>query len=177
MSRSRSILLIFVVTALLIAALLIISMSLTPAQSTGAYAVAEDFTNLAAKGQNEAALALVGDDLRAYAEANCPEGSLAACVQGYAPQEWGDIISAVFRRSVPEGADVWHVNLIATYQEGKGFSGVCIYNRVERIAQSAGDPYEGWRVTRYAGFIPCDAPDAALESLRQAGAPNSAPDS
>jgi len=175
MMKSRAAIAIVVVIALLVTAILIISLSLTPAQSNPAYAVAEDFTNLAAKGQNDAALALVSQPLRAYAQDNCPDGSLAACVQSYVPPEWGGIISAVYRRSVPEG-DVQHVQLIATYQEGKGFSGVCIYNRVERVADPANDPYDGWRVTRYAGFVPCDAPGSDLDEMRQPNAPNAAPD-
>lgn len=174
--KSRAVLVIVAVIALLVVAILAISLSLTPSQSNPAYAVAEDFTNLAAKGQNDAAIVLVSDPLRAYAESNCPDGSLAACVQSYAPPEWGGIISALYRRSVPEG-NVQHVQLIATYQEGKGFSGVCIYNRVERIADPANDPYDGWRVTRYAGFVPCDAPGSDLTEMRQPDAPNAAPDS
>ncbi len=174
MMKSRAVIAIVVAIALLVAGLLLISLALTPSQSNPAYAVAEDFTNLAAKGQNDAALALVSESLRAYAQDHCPEGRIVACVQGYVPPEWGGIISAVYRRSVPEG-NVQHVQLIATYQEGKGFSGVCIYNRVERVADAANDPYDGWRVTAYAGFVPCDAPDSDLDALRRPGAPNAAP--
>lgn len=174
--KSRAVLVIVAVIALLVLGILVISLSLTPAQSNPAFAVAEDFTNLATKGQNDAAIVLVSAPLREYGELNCPDGSLAACVQSYAPSEWGGIISAVYRRSVPEG-NVQHVQLIATYQEGKGFSGVCIYNRVERVADPSNDPYDGWRVTRYAGFVPCDAPGSDLAEMRQPDAVNAAPDS
>lgn len=158
------------------AVIIVISVALTPANTNFAYAAAVDFTNLATKGQTADASALMDDNLRAYVAENCPSGDVGACVQAYAPADWGAMISAVFRRSIPDGNNAWDIQLVATYEEEKGFSGVCIYNRVERFAELAeGDAYDGWRVTRWSGFIPCDDALSGIQNLRGADAPNRAP--
>jgi hypothetical protein len=61
------------------------------------------------------------------------------------------------------------VQLLASYQEGEGFAGVCIYLRMEESAP------DDWRVAGWAGFISCDAPNSGINGLRQPSAPNRAP--
>lgn len=160
--------LIFGAAAASITALIALTAVLTPERSSAAYAAAIQFTNAAAAGDEVAAFALLNTDLQAYVVANCPEASVAACVDAYTPLEWGRFISAVFRRSIPDER-AWDVLLVATYEAGQGFSGVCIYNRVEQMVDGQ------WRVTAWSGFIACDEPQADLSRLRRADAPNRAP--
>jgi hypothetical protein len=69
------------------------------------------------------------------------------------------------QNGVPRAYDV---DLIATYAEGRGFSGVCIYQRMEQDAEGA------WRVAGYAGFISCG--DAESRNMAtNSGTPNRAP--
>lgn len=144
-----------------------------------AFAVAVDFVEGAGEAAGASAdarlMPMFSDALHSYVETTCPDGSVAACVQAYTPPEWGDMLSAVFRRSEPDGDDAWDVLVIATYEEAQGFSGVCIYTRVERLASHNGDAYDGWRVVRWSGFISCDEPNAGLSALTGDDAPNRAP--
>lgn len=144
-----------------------------------AFAAAVDFAEEAGKAAGASAdarvMPMLSDALHAYVENNCPNGGVAACVEAYTPPEWGDMLSAVFRRAEPDGANAWDVLVIATYEAGQGFSGVCIYARVERLASPDGDAYDGWRVARWSGFISCDEPHAGLSALAGDDAPNRAP--
>jgi hypothetical protein len=144
-----------------------------------AFSVAVDFVEGAGTAAGASADARVmptlGDALQNYVENNCPDASVAACVEAYTPPEWGDMLSAVFRRAVPDGDDAWDVLVIATYEAAQGFSGVCVYARVERLASPDGDAYNGWRVARWSGFISCDEPNAGLSALASDDAPNKAP--
>lgn len=149
MKRSTLILIISLFVGITIIALVALTAALTPENTNPAFAAALSFVNAAGTGDDETALALLTPAVQAYVQANCPVGSVSACIQPYTPPEWGAFRSAVFRRAVPDGADAWDVDLIATYEQDKGFSGVCIYNRVER--NPAGD----WQVAGWAGFIHC----------------------
>lgn len=144
-----------------------------------AFAVAVDFVEGAGEAAGASAdarlMPMLRDTLQDYVENTCPGSSVEACVESYTPPEWGDMLSAVFRRAEPDGDDAWDVLVIATYEEAQGFSGVCIYARVERLASSNGDAYSGWRVARWAGFISCDEPNAGLSALASDDAPNRAP--
>lgn len=129
-------------------AVVLITLALTPAQTHPAFAAAAQFANAAGKGDDATAFALLNDQMQAYVQANCPDGSVSACVESFTPPEWGELVSAVFRRSAPDG-DAWDVDLIATYERDTGASGVCIYHRME---QDAGG---NWRVAGWAGYIWC----------------------
>jgi hypothetical protein len=148
---------------------------LVPQQTNPAFATAIDFSNAASRGDDEAARALLNDDLQQYVAQNCPDGSVAACIDAYIPPEWGGFLNAVFRRAQPDGQNAWDVQLVATYAEGQGFSGICIYNRVERIPDETDAP-DNWQVVRWAGWVSCDLPNSGLSSLAgDADAPNAAP--
>lgn len=151
------------VTVIVVGLTLLLGPELEPA-----FDVAVTFVNAAGRGDEAAALPLLSDELRAYVAENCPEGRVSACVAAYTPEAWGAFSNAVFRRSRPEGPDIWHVLLVATYEEGQGFSGVCVYNRLERSGDS-------WRIVAWSGFVSCDAPDAGLDGLAVPGAANRAP--
>jgi hypothetical protein len=125
-----------------------VTLLLTPQETNPAFAAAVNFMNAAGKGDDATASTLLSDELLAYVAANCPDGSVSACVQGYIPPEWGDLISAVFRRAAPDG-DAWDVDLIATYEQDTGASGVCAYTRVQQDESGA------WRVYEWAGFLWC----------------------
>jgi hypothetical protein len=147
MPRSR----IFGITAVIVISLVVVvvvTLALTPGETNPAFAVAADFMNAAGKGDDATALALLSDDMQAYVAANCPDGSVSACINGYIPPEWGGLISAVFRRAAPDGAN-WNVDLIATYEKDTGASGVCSYYRMEQDAAGA------WRIYGWAGFLWC----------------------
>ena len=149
--------------------LIALTVLLGPQQTHPAFAVAVDFTNAVATDDHDRAVSLMSADLLAFATDNCPEGVVSACIRDYIPAEWGAFQSAIFRRAVPNG-DAWDVLLIATYELGQGFSGVCIYNRVEPTTE------EGWQVTRWSGFISCDEANAGLDALASdPDAPNHAP--
>lgn len=168
MSNNRMVLI--VAGGLLALVLVVVLTALLVPQQNPAYTAAIEFVNAAAQGDDAAAESYLSDELLAYVDANCPDDSVAACVQGYTPPEWGDMLSAVFRRSQPDGPDAWDILLIATYEEDQGFSGVCIYNRAERVQG------EDWEITRWSGFVSCDLPNAGLRSLAdEPDAPNRAP--
>jgi hypothetical protein len=156
-------------TLLAAAGLIALTAVLVPEHTHPAYAVAVEFMNAAGAGDNAAASALLSDGLRAYVAENCPQASVSACVDAYTPPEWGDLIRAVYRRSIPDGDRAFDVLLVATYQEDVGFSGVCIYHRVEETAP------DDWRVTAWAGFLHCEEPAAEITRLRRADAVNRAP--
>ena len=144
---------------------------LVPQQTNLAFATAIDFVNTAGRGEDAAALSHLSTELQEYVAQNCPDGSVAACIDAYTPAEWGGFLNAVFRRAQPDGQNAWDVQLVATYAEGQGFSGVCIYNRVERD-----DPEASWQVVRWAGWVSCDLPNSGLSSLAgDADAPNAVP--
>ena len=149
-----------------IATVVVVTAALTPSQLNPAFAAAVAFVEAAERGEDEAAAALMSPELAAWAQANCPDGRISACVQAYTPEAWGDLISAVFRRAAPDGPD-WDVDLIATYQHDQGFSGVCIYTRMEP-AES------GWQVAEYAGFAWCGDP-GTRNMAANPSAPNRAP--
>jgi hypothetical protein len=163
-----------ILTAAVLITIILLTAALTPQQTNPAYATAVTFADAAAKGNDATAEATLGDALAAYVEANCPEGSISACVQSYTPEEWGGMLSVVFRRAAPDPTRIqngvptaYDVDLIATYAEGRGFSGVCIYVRMEQNGDT-------WQVMRYAGFVSCgDAESRNMAS--NPDAPNRAP--
>lgn len=140
-----------------------------PRATSPAYAAALTFVHAAGTGDDSTALLQLSDELRVYVNDHCPDGSVSACVDGYTPPEWGPFLNAVFRRAQPDGSHAWDVQLLATYEKGIGFSGVCIYNRVER------QPDNTWKVTRWSGWISCSRPDSGLSRLLGVDAPNKAP--
>lgn len=170
----RTLLIGALVTAAVLITIILLTAALTPQQTNPAYAAAVAFAEAAGEGDDATATALMGDDLRAYVEANCPDGSVSACVESYIPDEWGGFQSVVFRRAAPDASRMqngaptaYDVDLIATYAEDRGFSGVCIYVRMEQTDAS-------WRVMRYAGFVSCgDAESRNMAS--NPDAPNIAP--
>lgn len=166
--QSKPVLLIGLVTALALLVLVVLTAVLVPEKTHPAYAAATQFMNAAGTGDEDTAFALLDEPLQAYVRAHCPDGRVSACIDAYTPPEWGRLLKAVYRRSIPDGA-AWDVLLVATYAEDKGFAGVCIYHRLEEIAPG------GWRVTAWSGFVPCDDSDAGLQSLRRADAPHRAP--
>jgi hypothetical protein len=153
-------------TVAIIALLVYLTTTLIP-QNEPYYNVAIRFVNAAGTANDEVAYSLLSPDLQAYVDENCPDG-VSACIADYTPAEWGSLIrdgGAVYRRSKQDG-DAYDIQLVATYQYDKGFAGVCIYNRTEEIAP------DDWRVTAWAGFIPCDDPVASIDGLRGQDAPN-----
>ena len=156
------------VTAVVVAALIALTLVWSPEDTNPAVDAAVRFMNAAGQGDDATAGSLLGEELAAYVAANCPDGSVAACIDAYTPPAWGDLIAAVFRRSVPQGNTIWHVQLVATYEEEQGFAGGCIYHRMEEIG-------DDWLVTAWSGFVSCDDPDSRIEGLRRDNAPNRAP--
>lgn len=166
MSRPVLIALIVLAVAGGVALVVLVTAALTPGQLNPAFAAAVAFVEAAERGDDEAADAIMSPELAAWASANCPNASISACVHAYTPEAWGSLISAVFRRAAPDG-DAWDVDLIATYQHDEGFSGVCIYTRMEPDGAS-------WRVAEYAGFAWCGDPATRTMATNPA-APNRAP--
>lgn len=148
-----------------VVALIIATLFLVPEETNPAYATAVNFVNSVATGDDDTALPYMSTALRASVTENCPDGIPSTCINSYADDSWGGFMSAVFRRAIPDGHDAWDIQLIATYEEGQGFSGICIYNRVERIN-------DDWQVTRWSGFVSCDLPTAGLQGLASESAPN-----
>lgn len=164
--RRRNLLLTAIIVGT-IALVILLTLALVPAQ-TAQYAIAEQWVNAAATGDDATAFALMTETLQTYVTENCPDGSVSACVMAYAPDDWGTLQQAVFRRSQPVGEE-WDVLLIAYYEQGAGGSGVCIYTRMEQNASN------DWRVARWSGFILCNRDDAGLTSLASDDAPNRVP--
>jgi hypothetical protein len=98
---------------------------------------------------------------------HCPDGSVSACISGYTPAEWGAFQSVVFRRAGPDG-EHWNVQLIATYQYAEGFSGVCIFVRMEAL------PHDAWQVAGWAGYVSCGDPTSRDMAINP-DTPNRAP--
>lgn len=165
-----------VLIGLVLVAALIVIIALTavlvPEQLSPAYDVALAFTDALLEARDDAAAgALIGPELTAWADANCPDG-ISACVFDYFPVSWGSPVDTVYRRSIPDGPDAWDILLITTFDAtlSQGFSGVCIYQRAEKAEG------ETWQITRWSGWVSCDEPNAGLEQLRSAqDAPNRAP--
>jgi hypothetical protein len=164
---SSKIIIIAVVILLLIVGILLATLALTPSETNPAYAAAQAFVDAAARGDDSAANGYLSDDLQAYVAANCPDGSVSACVAAYIPPEWGAYQSIVFRRATPDGAG-WHVDLIGTWAEERGFSGVCVYANMQQDGDGA------WKVQRWAGFAWCGDP-ATRNMATNTDAPNRVP--
>lgn len=159
-----------IVVIISLAVVVVLTATLIPQQLHLAYRAAVDFVNAAGNGDDAAAMSELSDDVRAYIADNCPDGSVSACVDAYTPPEWGGFLNAVFRRAQPDGADAWDILLLATYEDDQGFSGVCIYNRAERVTDDT------WEIVRWSGWVSCDLPNAGLSSLASdADAPNRVP--
>ena len=146
-------------------ALIIATMLFIPEGTNPAYAAAVNFVNAAAKGDDDSAIPFMSSSLRDAVVENCPSSVPSTCIQGYADESWGAFLSAIYRRAIPDGNDAWDIQLLATYEDGQGFSGICIYNRVEQID-------DAWQVTRWSGFVSCDLPTAGLQNLAKESAPN-----
>lgn len=158
------------ITLAIIFATAVVLVGLTAAlipQDNPAFATALDFSRAALTGDDDSARALLGADLRDWVDANCPDASVSTCITDLIPPEWGPFQNIVFRRAAPDG-DAWNVDLIATFAEDVGFTGVCIYHRMEEVAP--GD----WRVVAYAGYIHCGDP-ASRNMAANPDAPNRVP--
>ncbi len=158
----------------LLVGLIGLSLFLVPQQTNPAFAAATTFSRAALRGEEAAAAAYLSPELAAYVAANCPDGKASACIEGYIPDEWGGLVDVVYRRSVPQDSGrAWDIQTIATFEKGQGFSGVCIYLRTENPTPSNAD---GWKITRWAGWISCDVDNKGLDDLRtNPDAPNRAP--
>ncbi len=158
------------ISVVLIVAVIVWLTSWLGPENNPAYKAAIEFTNAAGKGDDAAASVLMSTDLQAWVTDNCPNGSLGECIDAYSPPEWGAFTNAVFRRAQGNPVEGYDVQMVATYEDDQGFSGVCIYNRV--------DPTEagGWQVTRWTGWVSCNLPNSGLSSLASdPDAPNKAP--
>ncbi len=147
MQGKRALWIALVVIAV-VAALVLIAVALTPPQNNPAFDVAAKFANAAGHGDDATAIPLLDEDLYKAVVASCKDGKPSGCVQGYIPSEWGALENAVFRRATPDGL-AWDVEVIATYETGKGGSGVCSYFHVKQY------PDRQWRIDRWAGFLWC----------------------
>lgn len=164
MNRTALIALGIIVAVVLV---IIVTALLVPQGTNPAYAAAIEFTNAASSGDDETAAPYLSDELTAYVSELC-DGSVSACIEAYIPPEWGGFTNAVFRRAIPDGQDAWDIQLVATYEEGQGFSGICIYNRAERIENE-------WKITVWSGWISCDDPNSGLSGLMEDTAQNRVP--
>jgi hypothetical protein len=144
-----------------------ITAALTPQQTNPAFAAATAFMEAAGKGDDDTAYRLLDENLQAYVTTTCPNGSVSECIASYIPPEWGKFLNVVFRRAVPDGS-AWNVDLIASYEEDLGFSGVCIFQRMEQNSDGA------WQVAEWAGFISCGNPDSRNMATNP-NTPNRAP--
>jgi hypothetical protein len=170
---NRIIALIIGVTVLAIGGLLALTLVLTPENTKPAYRTATNFMNAAGTYDDATAFALLTPAMQDYVESNCPQGQVSACVAEYIPDEWGELVrdgAAVFRRAKRDTDDAYDVQIVATYEEGQGFAGVCIYHRVENI--TPGEETADWRVAGWSGFVSCDDPDSGIDGLRAEDAPN-----
>lgn len=146
---------------------IVVTAIFVPQGTNPAYAAAIEFTNAASSGDDETASTHLSDELTAYVADFC-DGSVSACINAYIPPEWGGFSNAVFRRAIPDGQDAWDIQMFATYEEGEGFSGICIYNRAERIDDE-------WKITAWSGWISCDDPNSGLSQLMEDTAQNRVP--
>lgn len=138
--------------------------------SVPAYEAAVAFVRAAGQGDEATASASLATELQAWVRANCRDGRVSACVDDYTPADWGQMLTAVFRRAQPAGSNAFDVQLVATYTDNQGFSGVCIYTQVVQ------QPDAVWRVTRWSGWNSCDDPNGGLANLISSpSVPNRAP--
>ncbi len=151
--KSRIILAIGLTTFTVILVLLVVAIALTPQETNPAFAAAVMFVESAGKRADSAALALLDEPMQAYVEANCAEAKPSSCITSYTPPEWGKLLSAVYRRSAPDG-DAWNVEVIANYESGTGASGVC------SLIHVTPDGSGGWQVSGWAGFVHCGEPES-----------------
>lgn len=166
MRKNLPLIIVGIIAAIII--IVVVTAALIPAQTNPAFAAAIDWANAAATGDEATAVAHEGEALRAWAQANCPDGAVSACVQALFPAEWGDFISMVYRRATPDGDRAWDIDLIGTFRAGQGGSGICLYTRVEQGEDDI------WRVEAYAGWIWCGDP-ASRNMANNPDAPNRAP--
>lgn len=151
-----------------VALLIALTLALTPQATSPAFDAAITFWNAAGAGDDATARALLDAAMQTWAATNCPDGSVSACVRAYTPPEWGRLLKAVFRRAAPDGPRAWNVDLIATYEFERGFSGVCAYFRVEQGADAQ------WRIAGWAGYLWCGDP-ASRSMATNPDTPNRAP--
>jgi hypothetical protein len=168
--KPRVFVLIGVVTVIVVIAVIVLTLIFIPEENP-AFAAAVRFANAAGLGQDDVAFDLLSEEMQTYVTDNCPDGSVSACIAAYTPVDWGRLQregAAVYRRSIPDGS-AWDVQLVATYERGQGFAGVCIYHRMEQAA--SGD----WRVAAWSGYVSCDDPNSGIQGLRRDDAPNRVP--
>jgi hypothetical protein len=165
--RPRTLIISFITIVIAFLLVVILTLALIPQQTNPAFAAATQFIEAAGKGQDAAAFALLSPAMQAYVKANCPDGSVSGCLKAYTPPEWGAFQSGVFRRADPDGK-YWNVDIIATYAQDKGASGVCIYQRMQQ------DEAGQWRVYGWAGFIACGDPRSRTMAANS-DTPNRAP--
>jgi hypothetical protein len=163
---NRRLILLIAAIAAVVTAVVLVTLALTPGGTEPAFAAAEAFVRAAGRGDDAAASAFLTDDLRAYVAANCPNGSIAACVASYTPPEWGGLFSIGLRRAARDG-DAWNVELIGIYERDRGNTGVCVYTRVVPDG-------DAWRIAAWAGFVWCGDP-ASRDMADNPAAPNRAP--
>ncbi len=150
--------------------LIALTVVLTP-EATPAFDTAVEFANAAGSGDDATANSKLSPELLDYVRDNCRDSSVSACIDGYTPPEWGKLIKAVFRRSIPDGENAWDVMVVSTYEHEQGFSGVCSYYHVARTDNNA-----EWKIDRWSGYIACDESNAGLVALRDnPDTPNRAP--
>lgn len=152
-----------------IAGLIVLTALLVPT-NVPAYDAAVEFAHAAGHGEEAVALALLTPALQDWVTANCRDNRVSACVDDYTPPDWGNMLSVVYRRAQPAGVGAFDVQLVATYEDNQGFSGVCIYNQVVQ------QPDGRWLVARWSGWESCDDPNSGLSSLiSNPAVPNRAP--
>jgi hypothetical protein len=164
--NNKLLMLLGAVTVFAIGGLIALTLVFTP-ENERPYDAAVRFINAAGTFNDDVAYALLTPQMQAYVDFTC-EGLPSACIQAYIPEEWGTLIrdgAAVFRRAKRDGA-AYDVQIVATYQYGQGFSGVCIYHRMEELTP------DDWRVAGWSGFVECDNPLAGIEGLSSDEAPN-----
>ncbi|MDX2161522.1 MAG: hypothetical protein SF162_09375 [bacterium] len=167
--RSRRTLIVIGVIVLIgvVAAIIAATAAFTPAATEPAFQVALQFAEAIGRQDNLAAQRTLHPTTREWVIYNCPNGQIATCLNTLIPDEWGAFQSVVFRRATPDNTS-WDVDLIATYAEGVGFSGVCIYVRMERLTDGQ------WVVAGWAGWIHC-GDERSRNMARNLDAPNRAP--
>lgn len=166
--RSNAILIILGVTIVAVMGILGLTLVLAP-ENEPAFDNAVTFMNAVGDNDDATAFALLTEELQTYVTENCPDSSVSTCINDYIPDEWGDLLAPVYRRSIPIGDTAWDVQLVATYEEGQGFAGVCIYHRMEEVAP------DDWRVAAWSGFISCDDRNSGMNALRREDAINRVP--
>jgi hypothetical protein len=143
---------------------------LIPSETNQAFDMAVSFTRAAGYGDDATAMSLLSPELQEYVRVTCPEESIGRCVDDYTPEDWGQFLNAVFRRAQPDGENILHIQLLATYEDNQGFSGVCVYVKTEKNAESK------WQITAWSGWMSCDEPNSGLSDLiSNPSVPNRAP--